>query len=96
MSVGGVSSGPTSDTALATTTGQRPLHHSNHPLPDMFTLPADTPPLYPSWIEHVVGGVCAYPRYPGMGQRGCAVASGGFHHVTDPGLIGVQGIVKLR
>ncbi len=96
MGVGGVSSGPTINTAPAIITPQRPLHHSNHPHPDMFTLPAGTPPLYPSWTEHAVGGVCAYPRSPRMGQRGYVRASGGLHPPSHPGPIGVQGIVKLR
>ena len=96
VGVGGVSSGPTSDAALATTTGQRPLHHSDHPPRDMVTLPADTPTQYASWIEHAVGGVCQIRACPGRGQRGRASSSGGLHPVTHPGPIGVQGTVKLR
>jgi hypothetical protein len=87
---------PRSALALATTMGQRPLHHSNHPHPDRGCPALHAPPLYPSWTEHVVGGVCAYPRSPRMGQRGYVRASGGLHPPSHPGPIGVQGIVKLR
>lgn len=85
VGVGGVSSGPTSDAALATTTGQRPLHHSNHPHRDMVTLPADTPTQYASWIEHAVGGGTRYPSVPREGAARLRVVVGGVTPPHTPG-----------
>ena len=96
VGVGGVSSGPTITTAPVIITPQRHLHHSNHPHPDMVTLRWVLPPCIPRGLSTRWGGVCAYPKSPRMGQRGCARASGGLHPLSHPGPLAVQGIVKLR
>ena len=79
MGVGGVSSGPTIITAPVIITPQRHLHHSNHPHRDMVTLPAGTPPLYPSWTEHVGwGGYAHIQGPPGWGSEVMQSRRGGY------------------